>query len=48
MVGETIVEGEVDSARVGTVASNEDVSALGLAANPGNYPMISESDIGQT
>lgn len=27
------------------VASNEDVGALGLAANPGNYSILSKSDI---
>lgn len=45
--GESVVEGEVDSAGVGVVASNEDVGALGLAADPGNYSIVSKPVVGK-
>lgn len=43
--GDSVVKSEVDSARIGAVASNEDVGALGLAADPGNCLIVSKSDI---
>lgn len=45
VVSESVVKSKVDSARVASAVGNEGVGALGLAADPGNYSIVSKSDI---